>query len=414
MKRTTHNAIVNIAGEATWGISASLIASATVLTLTLQSFGANSIMIGSIVAIESGLIILPQILGIYIFRSRRKRKMQIVIWHWVVMLPMLAAISGILWFSPHFSPGAVRWAVLILFACFILSIGTVMAVWMDWMACLFPVQKRGTVMGIGFGLSALMGTLGTLFVGELLRTHQSARTFSILYACACVVGFISLAIFVNIKETFDADQPDSLNTTNPRELIAKIWESLSHVPFKTFILARILMSAGFSMMPFVTIYYMSKDGGGLTPNIVVWCSAAQTAGIFIANIGAGRLGDIRGHKAGMLIGTIAQIVALAILCITAGPISALCAFLGAGLGMGSCSISHYNMMFETCPHDNRIAHITAGNLIFSLGTIAVPIMGGFVAESFGVKTLFGGSLCVSVIALFVIVLFVKEPRKAVV
>jgi len=69
------------------------------------------------------------------------------------------------------------------------------------------------------------------------------------------------------------------------------------------------------------------------------------------------------------------------------------------------------MLLETCPHDSRLAHIMAANLILGLIAMAAPVLGGAAAAAWGVRTLFAICLAVSLISLAWVALLVREPRE---
>ena len=93
-QRLIHNAIVFAGAEGIWGFQAALIAPATFFSLLLAHYGAGKILIGSIAAIESGGILLSQILGLLWFRSIRHRKRNLVGWHAGVVIPLLGVMAG--------------------------------------------------------------------------------------------------------------------------------------------------------------------------------------------------------------------------------------------------------------------------------------------------------------------------------
>jgi MFS family permease len=83
----------------------------------------------------------------------------------------------------------------------------------------------------------------------------------------------------------------------------------------------------------------------------------------------------------------------------------------AGICAGSALVSHYNMVFETCPHENRGAHITLANLVIGGFTALTPIVAGVAAAHWGSHAVFAASLLLSVCALAWFLLRVREPRK---
>jgi len=69
------------------------------------------------------------------------------------------------------------------------------------------------------------------------------------------------------------------------------------------------------------------------------------------------------------------------------------------------------MLYETCPHDSRIAHITVGNLVMGTTSILCPLLAGVAAARYGTRSLFGICLVLSAGALLWFALRVREPRQ---
>ncbi|HNT37431.1 MAG TPA: hypothetical protein PKH07_20725, partial [bacterium] len=189
------NPLLNFIGEGIWGFQASFVASATVLTILLQDFGASERLIGSITAIEGVLTSLPSVIGVYLFRSERTRKRGLLLWHAVAMVPFLFVSGALVSYSPHLSARVVRLGLLASFACFMASLGVIVGVWMDWLAHLYDIRIRGTVLGAGFFASATMGSAGGLIAGWILRSYPGRTTFAGFYYLAGVLALLSILCF---------------------------------------------------------------------------------------------------------------------------------------------------------------------------------------------------------------------------
>jgi MFS family permease len=348
---------------------------------------------------------------VYAFRRYRHRKIPLVVWHFLTILPLMFLMSIILFAGPGLRPEVVRWLLLANYAAIMLSIGIILAVWMDWLASLFDTRIRGMVMGVAFGISALTGVAGTLVSGRMIALLQEPAAYPVIYLCAGCLATVSILTFL-----FVHDRPVTLSEgAEPQtagEMIASFRQSLADRNFVRFLVGRIITAAGFSIGPFITIYYLSNDGGALTPGMVITLSSAQTVGVAIANVGMGRLGDRYGHRHGLIIGAAMQAAALLLLLTTQGPVSCSIVFFCAGICASAGFIPHYNMLFETCPHAARAVHITAGNFVFALGTASIPLLGGLVATHCGLRPLFAASLIISVVALGWCCFRIKDPRVA--
>ncbi|HUW34316.1 MAG TPA: MFS transporter [Planctomycetota bacterium] len=408
--RDRHNALSNTLGESLWGFQMAMVAPATVLTVLLRHYGSGERLIGSVGAIESGAVLLPQVLGVYLFTSRKRRKVHLVLWHVLLMSPMLL-VMGVLARGPGgMSPRAVTIALLVCFGWFQTAMGVIVAVWLDWLARLFGPAIRGRVFGISWCCSALAGTGGALAAGHVLETYPQPLAFSYLYMAASAMTVASMAAFCLMKDPA-ADAPADSPVAGTTGLLDSFKSSLGDRNFRAFIIGRIIATGGFCIGPFITVYYTSAEGGGLAASMVVSLGAALTVGSSIGFLVLGRMGDITGHRLGVMAGIIAQMAALAVVLVSAGRISCMMAFFGAGLAAAGGFLSHTNMLYETCPHDSRIAHITVGNLVMGTTSILCPLLAGVAAARYGTRSLFGICLVLSAGALLWFALRVREPRQ---
>lgn len=410
-KRTiSRNGLVFIAGEGFWGFNAALVASSTVLAVLLKEFGAGARMIGSIGAIESGLTIIPQIFGMYFFHSIKHRKRNLIFWHLFAVIPFLFVSGAIICFENHYSPLIARWCLLLSFACFMCGIGIILGVWMDWIAHIFETRTRGTLMGMTFFAAALMGSIGGLVAGAIISRIEGHFAYAILYFIAGFFATVSLLTFFLVKdpaENMDASAQKGISIV---DILASFRKSLLDSNFKSFLVCRILASLGFCIIPFIAIYFKSPDGGGLSNSAIVSCGAAMTFGAAITNLILGKIGDMRGHRVGIIIGTLMQVVTLSIILAASGGIFCVITYFCVGICISSSFISHSNMLLETCPHDHRVAHITVGNLVLSIPLVLSPFLAGLAAEHFGIRPVFMTCLAFSLLAFVWGLLKVKEPR----
>jgi MFS family permease len=300
--------------------------------------------------------------------------------------------------------------MLALFAGFTLCIGIVAAVWMDWLAHLFSKRIRGTVMGISWTCSAVVGALSAVFGGWLLRTLPSPASYAVMYFIAAAAGVVSMLVFRRIDDPAGDDEHDTSLGMSVPELLRRFRVSLADANFRAFLVGRVLATAGFCVLPFLAVYYTSPAGGGLPGSAVVAAGAALTGSAAGASYLVGRIGDRSGHRLGVLFGILMQVLTLLVVIFSRGMPSCLLAYAGAGACLGSGFISHFNMLFETCPHDSRVAHITIGNLVSGAAALTFPLAGGWLAAAQGVRTLFVVSLVLSLVAMAWTFWRVREPR----
>ena len=397
--------------EVFWGLGASLVASATVLTILLRRCGADERIIGAIPAVEAAGFLVPQFLGAFIFNSRRKRKWHMVAWHIAAIIPFWGLMGLLAAWAGHWPATAVRWALLGLHAGFFWAMGMGAAAWQDWWAGLFDVRIRGSVTGLVMGSSAVAGVGGALFSGWAIAAWPGFGVYGALYLLAVAMGLLSMVAISLVRDPGQV-LPEKDMSLSPRKLLIRVRQSLADRNFRRYLVGRLLASWGFCMIPFIAVYYTSPAGGALGAGQVVSLGAASTLATAVGSLALGRLGDRMGHRLGVLIGVLVQAAALCVLLTVTGRVGCAAAYALAGMAISSGWVSHGNMMLETCPHGSRMAHLTAGNLVVGLGAMIGPLVGGQLAKGWGVRTVFAGCLALSVIAALWVVTMVREPRNA--
>lgn len=404
------NAVVNVAGESVWGLQSNAVASATVLTVLLKSAGAGEQMIAAISSIEMAMAMIPQVLGAWVFRSRRRLKVNLVIWHlaaispWLFLMGLLALNRGLV------GDVVFRWMLLGFDACMLFAIGVVLSAWTDWQAHVFPARIRGRAFGASFCGSALAGTIGGLIAGWVISVVHEPLSYAALYFAASVLSVLSLLIFLLVRDPAEG-APEVSRRPTMGELATAFRSTLWNSDFRSYLAGRILGLCGFSVLPFIAVYFLSERGGALSSATVVSCGATMTVGMAVGNVLLGYLGDARGHRICVAIGYAAQIVALAILLTASGVGGCILAYLAAGFCSSGTWSSHSNMVIEGCPHDYRMLHISATNLVMGVSGFAVPLAAGAAAGVWGIRTLFVVNMFFSAAALGWTIWRVTDPRS---
>jgi len=398
-----------IAGETLWGFQTALVGAATVMTVLLREYGATETMIGAISSIDACGLLLPQTLGVFMFASQRTRKRDIVIWHFVGIIPWLCAIGCLAALAPRMALHVVAWGVLICYGFYVSGIGVVAGVWTDWIAHLFPVQRRGRVMGWSWGASSLAGIMGALLAGELLRHDHSHMAYALLYGAAGSIAAASIATFCWVTDPASS-RIEERRRLRVMDVVHYACTSMRNRNFRVFIMGRVLAMAGFSIVPLITLYYLAPEGGSVEKSTLVSVGAMLGAGFAVGNMVAGSVGDRHGHRAGTVSGVVLQLLALTVLLATRGVWSCGIVYALAGASLGMTNIAHSNMLFETCPHDRRIVHITFGNIVLGLCTTLLPLIAGRIAHVYGMRMVMVISAGCSVVALGWLARYLREPR----
>jgi len=395
-------------GEGIWGFQASMVAPTVVLSVLLTTLGASDTMIGSISSIEIGALLLPQLLGMWFFRSNRNKQKRVILWHFIFIIPPLYLMGVVAWCMPLTSPMATRWLLLLLFLLFQGGIGTVLSVWLDWLSQIFPQEIRGTVFGMSWGTGALLGTLGGTLSGYLISHGGNLFTYGMLYLLAGVISTVSMMFFCLLK--YDEPPDTGLQNMTPIEMFSTFGDSLRDENFRSFLFGRIMMMSAFCATPLIATFYQSPHGGSLPAGTIISCGAAMAAGLGLGNGLLGRMGDLWGHRWSLVAGAVLQVLALGLMLCTAGFWSCLMVYFLTGFANSANWATHSTMMIETCPHEHILSHITGTSLLLAPGAVLFPLLAGNMATLCGLEVVFGGSILLALLSIVWMIWKLKTPE----
>jgi MFS family permease len=196
----------------------------------------------------------------------------------------------------------------------------------------------------------------------------------------------------------------------PGDLFRRFGRSLGEVNFRRYLIGRILMTLGAGGAAFYAVHFQSEAGGGVPEPTVIKLSSLLMVGQCLVSYPLGRLGDRMGHKVGIVLGAFGQVAAIAVAFLGRGPMACGAAFILCGVAWAAAWVSHINMLFETCPHDSRVAHITLSNMVLGPVLALVPMGTGWLVEAVSVRTGIGLTLVPTLLGVLWLALMVREPR----
>jgi MFS family permease len=233
--------------------------------------------------------------------------------------------------------------------------------------------------------------------------------YALLFLAAAVFAAASLAAIMSVQEPAEMARPSAALGT--RDLLTLFRRSLGERNFRNYLAGRILLILGGGASGFYAIHFGSTEGGGLAESTIITLGMFLTLPQAIASYLFGRLGDRVGHKRGVVMGALAQAGSLAAAYLGTGAWACVASFALLGVTWASGWVSHSNMLFETCPHDHRAAHITVSNTVLSPLLFLVPLgMGRLMESVVGIRNGIGLSLIPSALGVLWMLLVVKDPR----
>jgi MFS family permease len=391
------------------GTGMGFVAPATVLPLLFRKLGASELEIGLLGAVVMAGFVLGQPLGMATVGRRRRTKAFfsrwiLIGWAGVHMLMCVAfARLGL----P--APGAARAALLVLCAIITFGDGMILPIWADWQGRIFSIENRGRAMGMVAGAWAFGQGAGALAAGQVEKVLPYPANYVALFALATVMFSLSSTFVARVREP--SHVVNGRESFSLAQLPGFLRESLGQLNFRRYMVARVLLACGAGAAAFFAVHFKSEAGGGLDESLVIKLGALTAfCQFFFSNV-LGRLGDRVGHKRAVELGALAQIAAIAIAASGRGPFACGACFAVAGISWSSAYVSHYNVLFETCPHGHRIAHIALSNAIIGPFVLLSPLALGWAIGYLGTGRGMMITLIPTALALLWLIFRVREPRS---
>ncbi|MHC5034479.1 MAG: MFS transporter, partial [Planctomycetota bacterium] len=401
------NALKGVACDGLHGIGVGLVAALTVMPLLFRLLGAGAVELGVLYSVATAGFILGQPLGLFVLGRRRRTKAFLVPWIFCCWVPTHLALGVIVYFLGPTQAFSCRVIVLALVALMTLTDGMIIPIWIDWQGALFRRASRGRAMGMIVGAWAIGNSAGALAAGTLNELLPFPLNYSLLFVWAAMFFVLSVCFLTLIREP--ARITDDRRTRRTADLFRFLGQSLRQGNFRSYLASRILLTVGSGAAAFFAVHFRSSDGGGLTEGTVIKLGAIVALSQGVSSYVLGGIGDRAGHKKALTIGYVAQLLAIAVAYVGRGWLACGSAFVALGVSISSAWVSHNNMLFETCPHESRVAHITLSSIVLGPFVALIPVATGWLMEHVGIRNGIGLTLIPTALGILWLLVGVKEP-----
>lgn len=405
-KYLKYNFTVNILDGSFFGLGIGFASFATVIPLFVSNLTDSATLIGLIPAVHNVGWQLPQLLTAKSVSRMQKFKPATIFWTIQERIPFLG-----LAFVALFMDGLTKSAALaITFALLVwqgLGAGMTANPWQNMIGKIIPSHIRGTFFGLQSGAANLLGGLSALAAGFILEQKGFPDGYTLTFFAASASMLIS---FIAINST---REPAHIIEPLPTDQIS-FWGNVRQIMredhgFRWFVISRFFFQFGTMAAAFYTVYAVKHLG----MNAVT--AGAMTSVLFIvqvaSNIGFGWLADRLGHLPVLRLGALSAVLAalLAWLAPSAGWFFGVMIF--AGMANSVFWTIGIVVTLEFCSDQSRPTYVGLANTLIAPSTILAPLIGGWIADGFSFKHTFAVSTVFALIALVVLLKFVKIPRK---
>jgi MFS family permease len=407
-KNLKHNLTVNLLDGATFWFGYSFFSPIIILPLFLTHFTHNPILLGLIPFINTAGYLIPQLFSSnWVQHSPIKKFFPYNLGFFLERLPIALMVPVTLIFAKSSSNLTIIF-ILLLFGWHTTGAGTILVGWQDMIAKVIPTDKRGRFFGLTNFLGNIGGLLGALAVTQVLGLFPFPTGFVLAFATGASLNFLSW-FFLGLTR----EPPDALPETAVS--MADYFKSLPQVirdnpNFRQYILSQVVITISNMANGFIIVY--AVQNWNLPDSLAAGFTIAMLAGQIVANPLLGWLADRKGHKIVLEISLIINLVSLVLAIFAPSPLWFYLIFFLKGANGAGTFLSGTSITMEFSSAEQRPTFIGLANTIPGIAGALAPILGGWLAVGTGYPILFGVSSAIGLSGLFLMMLTVREPRKA--
>jgi MFS family permease len=398
------NFIANSMDNGFFMIAGSVISSATILPAFVRNLTPSNLIIGLISTIGIAAWSFPQLIAAHYTMRFPVKKDLIVVATALERCPWLL-LGLFLLLLPSPGPETTLIVFFLVYVTTTLTSGLLTPAWLEMVAKVIPISRRGRFFGFSFFVGSMVGTLGGLVAGVLLESYGFPSGFAYCFLTAFALLVCSWMFLAVVREPSDLvpDERASL-----RQYLSQLPSILrSDRNFTLYLVSAIVLSIGGLGAPF----YIVAAINALNPSgeLIGSFTALLMGGQALTNIGWGYLGDRRGHKIVLQLGIATAILTTVLAAFASTASSYGLVFLLDGAALSAFYVSGQSIVLEFSSSERRPIYVGLSNTLRSPFQAMAPLLGGALADFVAFPAIFSLSAIIMAASL-AILLAVREPR----
>jgi len=377
----------------------------TVLPAFARHLTSSNFLIGLIPCLSTLGWLLPQIL-IANFVQKLKRKKDLLIFTGLAeRIPWLFLFLVVIFISSS-SPFLLLATFLILYGVFSFSGGMGGPAWQDMLAKIIPLKKRGRFFGWSNCLAGGAGIFAAFLSIYLLKSFPFPRNFALCFLFAFIAISASYASFILIREPV---YPVKNKDSGFKEYFLRLPSLLrKDKNFLSFLISSIFLSCGGMATPFFAVHAMNKLT--LPDSQIGIFTLLLLTGQTISSILWGYLGDKKGYKLIMELGTLLTMLAILVAVLSSSIYLFYGVFFILGWALSAFLISSLGVVLEFSTPETRPTYIALANTVKAPFVSLSPLLGGILADRISFPFVFILTIFILLGGILYLALLVQEPR----
>ncbi len=405
-KHLRFNVTVGMADGGFFGMALGFASFGTILPLFVASMTNSATLIGLVPAIHSAGWLLPQLFTAGHTSRLRRYKRTVLLNTIHERVPFLGfAVVALL--VPKIGAQAGLILAFLLLTWQGLGGGFTANPWVGMISKIIPPENRGTFFGTQAAVANLFISGAAVGAGYLLDYFNSPMDFAICFFIACIFFTASWFALSLTREPEDTERVIEENQPPLWEGARRILQQNKN--FSWFLVSRFLSQFACMGFSFYIVYALRRFHAD--PVILGYLTATLTIAQTIANVGMGWLGDRIGHRAMLIVGAFAAALSSLLAALAPSISWFFPVFILAGLTNVSIWTNGMTMATTFSGENERPFYVGLAQTFTAPATIIAPLIGGWVADSYGFVPTFYISVILSVVMTVILIFIVRDTKR---
>lgn len=405
-KDLKHNIFFNISDGAFFGFALGFASYTTIIPLFVATMTPSATLIGLIPAIHNMGWQLPQLLMAKRISKLERIKPTVMMLTIQERAPIFAlALIGLL--LPFFGS---KIGLILTFAVLIwqgLGAGLTANAWQIMITKIIPGDLRATFFGGQSAASNLLASLGAVLAGIMLKTIAPPWDYA---SCFFVASGLYVISWFFLKQT---REPQKIVEIDPIQT-KPLWQDVIHILktdglFRNFLISRFVSQFGMMAFAFYTVFAV-KQLGMNTITAGVMTSILMITQV-IANPLLGRIADKWSRKWVLVLGSAISAFSAVLALVIKQPDLFVLVFILMGIGGTAFWTIGLTISLEFGTEEQRPTYVGMANSLIAPSAILAPLLGGFLADSFGYPVTFIASAIFGLISMLTLAVLVNDPHR---
>ncbi|MBA4385980.1 MAG: hypothetical protein C0410_14670 [Anaerolinea sp.] len=405
-KDLKHNIIFNISDGAFFGFAIGFASYTTIIPLFVATMTTSATLIGLIPAIHNMGWQLPQLLMAKRISKLERIKPTVMMLTIQERAPIFVlALIGLL--LPVLGS---QISLILTFAVLIwqgLGAGLTANAWQIMVTKIIPGDLRATFFGGQSAAANLLASLGAVLAGIMLKTIAPPWDYA---SCFFVASGLYVISWFFLKQTREPHQIIELDPIQTKPL----WQDVIHILktdalFRNFLLSRFVSQFGMMAFAFYTVFAV-KHLGMSTITVGVMTSILMITQV-VANPLLGRIADKWSRKWVLVVGSAVSSLSAVLALLIKQPDLFVLVFILMGIGGTAFWTIGLTISLEFGTEGQRPTYVGMANSLIAPSAMLAPLLGGFLADSFGYSVTFITSAIFGLISMITLTALVNDPHR---